>query len=178
MAAQKIKTLDQIVGIRRALREQGRKLVFTNGCFDLLHVGHVRYLNEARSLGDCLVVGLNDDASVAQIKPKGRPITPEAERAEVLSALACVDYVFLFGDATPQRAIDAIVPDVLVKGADWDVSRIVGRETVERAGGVVRNIRVVQGCSTSSIIQKVLDVFGGDASSPNETSLRPQVGDD
>jgi D-beta-D-heptose 7-phosphate kinase/D-beta-D-heptose 1-phosphate adenosyltransferase len=178
MAAQKIKTLDEIIRIRRALRQEGKKLVFTNGCFDILHVGHVRYLNQARALGDCLVVGLNNDASVAQIKPRGRPITPEDERAEVLSALSCVDFVFLFGDATPQRAIDAIVPDVLVKGADWDISEIVGRETVECAGGLVRNIQVVQGCSTSSIIRKVLDAFVEPASSgDHKTSLTPQVGD-
>jgi D-beta-D-heptose 7-phosphate kinase/D-beta-D-heptose 1-phosphate adenosyltransferase len=160
MTAQKIKSFNDMVALRGALRVQRKMVVFTNGCFDILHVGHVRYLNAARALGDCLVVAVNSDASVRLIKGEARPIVPELERAEVLAGLACVDFVFLFDDATPQRIIDAIVPDVLVKGADWSIDRIVGRETVERAGGAVRNIPVVEGCSTSDIIRKVVDVFG------------------
>ncbi len=159
MAESKVKTLDEMVRIRGQLRSEGRKLVFTNGCFDLMHVGHVRYLKQARAMGDALVVAINSDRSVREIKGKTRPILPEAERAEVMAALGCVDYVFIFDDPTPQRIIDAIVPDVLVKGADWGLSEIVGRETVEKAGGVVRNIPVVEGASTTGIINRVLERF-------------------
>jgi D-beta-D-heptose 7-phosphate kinase/D-beta-D-heptose 1-phosphate adenosyltransferase len=160
MTVQKIKSLDEIVLIRNQLRREGKQLVFTNGCFDLLHAGHVRYLNQARALGDVLVVAVNSDRSVREIKGEGRPITPEDERAEVLAALACVDYVFLFDDLTPQRVIGAIVPDILAKGADWETSEIVGRQTVEGAGGTVRRIPLVEGISTSAIIRNVLTRFG------------------
>jgi D-beta-D-heptose 7-phosphate kinase/D-beta-D-heptose 1-phosphate adenosyltransferase len=160
MSALKIKTLEEIVCLRARFRESGRKLVFTNGCFDLLHVGHVRYLNQARNLGDALIVGLNSDSSVREVKGDLRPIVPEAERAEILAALASVDYVFIFADPTPQRVIDAIVPDVLVKGADWEIPDIVGRDTVEKAGGVVLSIPLVEGSSTSEIIRKILRDFG------------------
>ncbi len=157
MATGKIKALAEMLQIRAGLRAQGRQLVFTNGCFDILHVGHVRYLNQARALGDALVVAVNSDRSVRENKGESRPLVPEAERAEVLSALACVDYVIIFDEATPQSVIDAIVPDVLVKGADWGLTEIVGRETVEKAGGVVRNIALVPGRSTSSIVARVLE---------------------
>jgi rfaE bifunctional protein nucleotidyltransferase chain/domain len=157
METRKIKTLEEMLQVRSELRAQGRKLVFTNGCFDLLHVGHVRYLNQARALGDALVVAINSDRSVRENKGEGRPLVPEAERAEVLSALACVDHVTIFDERTPQSVIDAIVPDVLVKGADWGLSEIVGRETVEKAGGVVRNITLVPGRSTTSIVARVLE---------------------
>jgi rfaE bifunctional protein nucleotidyltransferase chain/domain len=160
MAIQKIKTLDEIVQSRARLRELGKKLVFTNGCFDILHVGHVRYLNQARALGDALAVGVNSDRSVRELKGNSRPVVPELERAEILAALACIDYVFIFDDPTPQRVIDAIVPDVLVKGADWEIDGIVGRDTVEGAGGRVCNIPLVEGSSTTEIIQKVLARFG------------------
>ncbi len=160
MSVRKIKTLEEIIRLRARFRESGRKVVFTNGCFDILHVGHVRYLNKARSMGDALIVGLNSDSSVREIKGAPRPVMPESERAEVLAALASVDYVFVFSDLTPQRIIDAIVPDVLVKGADWDIRDIVGRDTVERAGGVVRNIPLVEGSSTSEIIRTILSRFG------------------
>lgn len=157
MGTHKVKTLEEMCRVRAGMRTQGRKLVFTNGCFDILHVGHVRYLNQARTLGDALVVAINSDRSVRENKGRSRPLVPEAERAEVLAALACVDYVIVFDEATPQSVIDAIVPDVLVKGADWGLSEIVGRETVEKAGGVVRNITLVPGRSTSSIVAKVLE---------------------
>ena len=160
MSLQKIKSLEEIVQIRTRLREIGKKLVFTNGCFDILHAGHVRYLNHARSLGDALVVGLNSDRSVREIKGESRPIVSEAERAEVLAALACVDFIFIFDDPTPGRVIEAIVPDVLVKGADWGISEIVGRDTVEKAGGVVLNIPLVEGTSTTEIIRRVVEHFG------------------
>jgi rfaE bifunctional protein nucleotidyltransferase chain/domain len=160
MSLQKIKSLNEVVQERIRLRDLGKKIVFTNGCFDILHVGHVRYLNQARSLGDALVVGVNSDHSVRKIKGESRPIVPESERAEVLAALSCVDLVFIFDDPTPKRVIDAIVPDVLVKGADWDISDIVGRDTVEGAGGVVLNVPLVEGSSTTEIIQKVVERFG------------------
>jgi rfaE bifunctional protein nucleotidyltransferase chain/domain len=159
MSVDKIKTLDEIIRLRQQLRADGKKLVFTNGCFDILHVGHVRYINQARALGDALVLGLNSDASVRSLKGNGRPIIPEAERAEVMAGLASVDYVFIFDDPTPQQVIDAIVPDILVKGADWALTEIVGRETVEKAGGVVCNIELVEGSSTTGIITKVLQEF-------------------
>jgi rfaE bifunctional protein nucleotidyltransferase chain/domain len=160
MSLQKIKSLNEIVQARARLRDLGKKLVFTNGCFDILHVGHIRYLNQARSLGDALVVGVNSDRSVRTIKGESRPIVPESERAEVLAALACVDFVFVFDDPTPKRVIDAIVPDVLVKGADWGISEIVGRDTVESAGGVVLNVPLVEGSSTTELIRKVVECFG------------------
>jgi rfaE bifunctional protein nucleotidyltransferase chain/domain len=156
----KIKSLDEMVVERNGLRGSGKKLVFTNGCFDLLHAGHVRYLNQARAMGDALAVGLNSDRSVRALKGEGRPIVPEEERAEVLAALECIDYVFIFDDLTPQRIIDAVVPDILVKGADWGLDEIVGRQTVENAGGIVRNIPLVEGTSTTSLINKILNQFG------------------
>jgi rfaE bifunctional protein nucleotidyltransferase chain/domain len=160
MSLQKIKSLNEIVEERARLRKLGKKLVFTNGCFDILHIGHARYLNQARSLGDALVIAVNSDSSVRKIKGDSRPVVPESERAEVLAALACVDFVFIFDDPTPKRVIDAIVPDVLVKGADWGISEIVGRDTVENAGGVVLNIPLVEGSSTTNIIQRILEHFG------------------
>jgi rfaE bifunctional protein nucleotidyltransferase chain/domain len=159
MSIQKIKTLAEIIRLRPRLRDLGKRLVFTNGCFDILHVGHVRYLNAARDLGDALVVGINSDRSVREIKGTSRPIVPELERAEVLAALACVDFVCIFDDPTPKQVIDAIIPDVLVKGADWSISEIVGRDTVEQAGGVVLNVPLVDGSSTTEIIRKVLARF-------------------
>jgi rfaE bifunctional protein nucleotidyltransferase chain/domain len=160
MSVQKIKTLKEIIELRAGFRETGKKLVFTNGCFDILHIGHVRYLRQVRSLGDALVVGVNSDRSVREIKGEPRPIVPELERAEVLAALSSVDFVFIFDDVTPKRVIDAIVPDVLVKGADWGLSEIVGRDTVEKAGGLVLNVPLVEGSSTTEIIRKVLERFG------------------
>jgi D-beta-D-heptose 7-phosphate kinase/D-beta-D-heptose 1-phosphate adenosyltransferase len=159
MSRNKIKNLDEMVELRAKLRESGKKLVFTNGCFDILHVGHVRYLNEARKLGDALIVGINSDRSVREIKGETRPITLELERAEVVSALASVDFAVIFDEPTPKKIIDAIVPDVLVKGADWGISEIVGRDTVEKAGGVVLNLPLVEGNSTTEIIRKVIERF-------------------
>jgi D-glycero-beta-D-manno-heptose 1-phosphate adenylyltransferase len=160
MSCEKIKTLEEMVQLRPRLRASGKKLVFTNGCFDILHVGHVRYLNQARALGDALVVAINSDRSVREIKGESRPIVKEMERAEVIAALASVDYVLIFDDPTPKQVIDAIIPDVLVKGADWGISEIVGRDTVEQNGGIVRNIPLVQGSSTTDIIRRVVERFG------------------
>lgn len=137
------------------LRHEGRTIVFTNGVFDLLHPGHVRYLQDARGEGDALIVGINSDRSVREIKGPERPITPEAERAEVLAAVASVDAVVIFDEADPQRIIDRLQPDILVKGADWAADRIIGRETVEARGGRVVRIPLAEGYSTSAIIKKI-----------------------
>jgi D-glycero-beta-D-manno-heptose 1-phosphate adenylyltransferase len=139
----------------REARAAGRRIVFTNGAFDLLHPGHVRYLQAARSHGDVLIVGLNSDASVGRNKGPGRPINPEVERAEVIASLACVDAVAIFDEDTPAAMIARVQPDVLVKGADWPADQIVGRDTVEARGGVVIREPVEQGYSSSAIIQKV-----------------------
>ena len=159
MPSDKIISLDEVIEQRARFRESKKRLVFTNGCFDILHVGHVRYLNYARTFGDALVVAVNSDRSVRQIKGDPRPIVPETERAEIVAALASVDYVLIFDDPTPQKVIDAIVPDVLVKGSDWDLSEVVGRDTVEKAGGTVLTVPLVEGSSTSGLIRKVLDRF-------------------
>ena len=136
-------------------RVRGLTIVFTNGVFDLLHPGHVRYLQDARKLGDTLIVGLNGDESVRRNKGSDRPITPEHERAEVLAALACVDAVVVFREDTPDAIIRTIQPDVLVKGADWPADQIVGRDTVEARGGRVVLIPVEQGYSTTSIVERI-----------------------
>jgi rfaE bifunctional protein nucleotidyltransferase chain/domain len=136
-------------------RDAGKRVVFTNGVFDLLHPGHVRYLTAARAEGDVLVVGVNSDRSVRANKGPTRPITPEAERAEILAALDCVDAVAVFDDETPAEIIRALQPDVLVKGADWAADAIVGRDTVEARGGRVVRIPVEQGWSTTRIVEKI-----------------------
>jgi rfaE bifunctional protein nucleotidyltransferase chain/domain len=142
------------------IRASGRTVVFTNGVFDLLHPGHVRYLRAARALGDALVVGLNADASVRRNKGQDRPLTPESERAELLAALDCVDAVVLFGEDTPAAIIRAVQPDVLVKGADWAADAIVGRDTVEARGGRVVRIAVAEGHSTTAIVARVRAATG------------------
>jgi len=144
-----------IKSLVRRLRSERKVIVFTNGVFDLLHPGHVRYLQRARALGDALIVGLNSDRSVRAIKGAGRPITPEAERAEILSALASVDGVVVFDEETPHDIIAALQPDVLVKGADWAEDAIVGRDTVEARGGKVVRIPVEAGYSTTAIVEKI-----------------------
>lgn len=145
-----------------AHRRAGRRVVFTNGVFDLLHPGHVRYLQAARAHGDALLVGVNSDRSVRAIKGPSRPITPERERAELLAALSCVDAVVVFDEDTPADIIRAVQPDVLVKGADWAPDAIVGRDTVEARGGQVVRIPVEQGWSTSEIIRKIQAGASGD----------------
>ncbi len=142
----------QLIG---ELRSAGKTVVFTNGVFDLLHPGHVRYLERARGLGDALIVGLNSDRSVRANKGPGRPITPEAERAEILLALRAVDAVVVFDEDTPHDVISALQPDVLVKGADWAEQAIVGRDIVEARGGRVVRIPVEAGHSTSAIVEKI-----------------------
>jgi rfaE bifunctional protein nucleotidyltransferase chain/domain len=157
--AEKIVARQQLAQIVRELKAAGKTVVFTNGCFDLLHVGHVRYLREARRLGDVLVVGVNSDASVRAIKGPPRPLQPEADRAEILASLECVDYVTIFDEETPGELIKAVVPDVLVKGGDWPLDEIVGRDTVEAAGGTVKTIPLVEGRSTSELLKR-LDALG------------------
>ena len=142
--------------IRQQLRKKKQKVVFTNGTFDIIHRGHVEYLTRAKHLGDVLIVGLNTDASIRRIKGNGRPINTNKDRGVVLAALQPVDYVCFFGENTPARIIDRLVPDVLVKGADWSIDAIVGRETVERHGGRVRTVRLTPGRSTSNVVRRVL----------------------
>ncbi len=153
----KILTLAEMHLERERLRFEGRKVVFTNGCFDLLHPGHVRYLRQSRALGDALIVALNSDRSVRELKGPGRPILEEAERAEVMAALECVDYVTIFDDSTPRELIATLLPDVLVKGGDWGVDQIVGRHEVESAGGIVLSLPFVEGSSTTDIINRIID---------------------
>ena len=148
-------TLADAVRLVERLRTQRKTIVFANGVFDLLHPGHVRYLRHARSLGDALIVGVNSDRSVRGNRGSGRPITPEAERAEILAALDCVDGVVVFDDATPFALIQALQPDVLVKGADWAEDAIVGRDIVEARGGKVVRAPIEAGYSTTAIIEKI-----------------------
>lgn len=140
---------------RERLRLAGKSVVFTNGCFDLLHSGHVRYLAEARTLGNSLIVAVNSDRTTRALKGEGRPILNEQERAEVISALEAVDYVIIFDDETPRDLIADLVPDVLVKGGDWPIDEIVGREEVEAAGGRVLSLPYVEGSSTTDIIDRI-----------------------
>ena len=148
-------TIDEAATFAERLRRDGKRIAFTNGVFDLLHPGHVRYLQHARTLGDALIVGVNSDRSVRANKGPSRPITPEAERAELLAALACVDAVAIFDEDTPADIIKRIQPDILVKGADWAADAIVGRDTVEARGGKVVRVDIEPGWSTSAIIDKV-----------------------
>jgi rfaE bifunctional protein nucleotidyltransferase chain/domain len=151
----KILSPDQLLGVRQAMRAQGQSLVFTNGVFDLLHLGHVRYLESARELGDALVVAVNSDRAVRELKGAQRPIINEAERAEILAALRPVDYVTIFDDISPRSLIASLLPDVLVKGGDYGLDEIHGREEVEAAGGKVISLPYVEGLSTSNIIEKM-----------------------
>jgi len=147
--------LTELQEVVKTLQAEGKKLVFTNGCFDLLHVGHVRYLSAARKIGDRLIVAVNSDQSVLTLKGPSRPIVPEAERLEVLSALSCIDYLILFSAKTPKQLIEALAPDILVKGADWAHKDIVGGNFVEQRGGKVVRIELVEGASTTSIIERI-----------------------
>ena len=152
--ADKILTREQLPATVANWRAAGRRVVFTNGCFDLLHLGHVDYLEKARALGDALVVGLNTDASVSCLKP-GRPIQDETSRGRILAALAFVDAVVLFGEATPLALIELVQPDVLVKGDDYAIEQIVGHEVVARRGGQVLTVPLVSGYSTSRIVERI-----------------------
>jgi rfaE bifunctional protein nucleotidyltransferase chain/domain len=148
-------SLDDIILRFGRAKRNGRRVVFTNGCFDLLHPGHIQSLESARALGDVLIVGVNADARVRQLKGPGRPVYPAQERAEILASLESVDAVLIFDEPTPQRVIAALLPDVLVKGVDWADDKIVGREEVEAVGGKVVRAEIVQGYSTTDILKKV-----------------------
>ncbi len=151
------KVVDRATAVAKVAeaRRAGKRVVFTNGCFDLMHVGHVRYLAAARAAGDLLVVAINADESVHRLKGPERPLVPEAARAEVLAALAAVDYVTVFAEDTPAEVIAALLPDVLVKGADWAPDQVVGRETVEAHGGRVELVPVVEGFSTTALVDRI-----------------------
>lgn len=149
----------KLVSEVKKLKKQGKRIVFTNGCYDLLHGGHVRFLIAARKMGDVLVLALNSDASVRRIKGPKRPVTGEAERAEVMAALECVDIVTIFDESDPYDIIKDIVPNVLVKGGDWSLDKIIGADIVKAAGGKVRNVPYVKGKSTTNIIGKVLKYY-------------------
>ena len=153
---EKIKKREDLRRIVQDLKTKGNRIVFTNGCFDLLHVGHIRYLEEAKSLGDILLVGVNSDRSVREIKGPYRPILPEEERAEVLSGLECVNYVTIFDEPTPSNLISLLLPHILVKGGDWTKEATVGWEAVEGAGGEVVILSFVEGSSTSQLIETIV----------------------
>ena len=154
---EKLLSQEKLLGMREALRAEGKSLVFTNGVFDLLHVGHVRYLAAARTLGDALIVAINSDRTVRELKGEGRPIVNEDERAEILAALRQVDYVTIFDDVSPRSLIAKVLPDVLVKGGDYGLDEIHGREEVEAAGGRVVSLPFIEGASTSGMIERMKD---------------------
>ncbi len=154
-----IKTVEEMKKIRQQFKDQNKKVVFTNGCFDLIHAGHVDYLSKAKAFGDVLVVGLNSDASVMRIKGNKRPILNETERSFIISNLKPVDYVVLFDEDTPKLLIEELLPDVLVKGADWEIENIVGKDVVLANGGEVKTIEFVNDQSTSKIIKIIVDRF-------------------
>jgi D-beta-D-heptose 7-phosphate kinase/D-beta-D-heptose 1-phosphate adenosyltransferase len=152
----KVMTIARLVPLLERARRDKQRIVFTNGCFDLMHIGHARYLQAAKALGDLLVVGVNSDASVKSLnKAPDRPIVGEAQRAEVVAAIGCVDYVVIFPEPDPLSLITALQPDVLVKGGDWPVDRIIGRDVVERRGGTVKTIPLVPGISTTALIERI-----------------------
>jgi rfaE bifunctional protein nucleotidyltransferase chain/domain len=173
-----VKSLAAAVRAVRRAQAAGGRVVFTNGCFDLLHRGHTRYLEQARALGDFLVVAINSDSSVRRLKGAGRPVVPARERAEVLASLAAVDLVLIFADLDPDRIIRAVRPDVLVKGGDWPVARIVGADFVRKVGGKVRSLPYVKGASTSELIRRITSAAGHQpgtsAQSGVAVSRRPQ----
>ena len=154
-----VKNHDELIRIRNVIKNQDKKLVFTNGCFDILHSGHVDYLNKAKQLGDFLIIGLNSDLSVKSIKGDKRPIINEIERATLLDNLKCVDFVTFFDEDTPEQLIGLLVPDILVKGADWALDNIVGRDIVVANGGEVKTIEFSSNQSTTKIINLILERY-------------------
>jgi len=156
----KIVNLDQLIRIRKKAKRDHKKVVFTNGCFDIIHRGHIECLKKAKSFGDLLIVGLNSDSSVKKLKGNKRPIVPQDDRAEILASLGMVDYVCIFEEVTPRKIIHALIPDVLVKGGDYKKKKIVGKEVVESFGGKVFTVKAVRGKSTKNIIQKIIARYG------------------
>lgn len=154
-----IKTLDEIIVIRVQFQDQNKKVVFTNGCFDIIHAGHIDYLSKAKALGDVMIVGLNSDDSAQRIKGKKRPILKESERAFILTNIEHVDYVVIFDQDTPEQLIAKLIPDILVKGADWDIKDIVGKDIVLANGGEVKTITFVNEQSTTKIIDIILERY-------------------
>ena len=154
-----IKTLGVMKEIRQQLKDKNKKVVFTNGCFDLIHAGHIDYLSKAKAFGDVLIIGLNSDASVKRIKGSERPILKETERGLIISNLKPVDYVVLFDEDTPKILIEELLPDILVKGADWTIENIVGKDVVLANGGEVKTVEFVNDQSTSKIIKIIVDRF-------------------
>jgi rfaE bifunctional protein nucleotidyltransferase chain/domain len=167
----KIQTLPALLRIVRRFKRQGKRIVFTNGCFDLLHLGHVKYLERAKSKGDLLIVAINSDRSMQALKGKERPLVPQTERAQVLAGLESVDYITIFNEPTPLRLIKTLVPDVLVKGADWKKDNIVGSDAVKCRGGKVITVPVVKGISTTQIIERIVKRY---ASNRKARTLRPK----
>jgi len=159
MTEKKIVAFSKVKALASRLRAKGKRVVFTNGCFDILHAGHVKYLKKAKALGDVLILGLNSDSSVRKIKGPCRPVVPEGDRAVVISSLGFVDHVTIFADTTPLKLIKAVKPDVLVKGADWKVGKIVGADFVRSYGGKVVTIPLVKGRSTSGLIRAISKRF-------------------
>lgn len=155
--ADKIKTWAQLEKIISRLKKQGKKIAFTNGCFDILHYGHIKYLEDAKAKADILVVGLNSDGSIRRIKGQSRPINSQSDRAKVLGALSAIDYVTIFNEDTPLNLIQRIRPDVLVKGRDWSISKIVGADFVKASGGKVVTVAYLKGRSTTGLIEKIKD---------------------
>ncbi|MEK7812851.1 MAG: D-glycero-beta-D-manno-heptose 1-phosphate adenylyltransferase [Candidatus Desantisbacteria bacterium] len=157
--SEKIKDLSEIKQIAATLKRQNKRIVFTNGCFDILHVGHVKYLQEAKRLGDVLIIGLNTDWSVCANKGPLRPLVDEQDRAEVLAALSCVDYIVMFDEFTPEKLIEEIVPNILVKGGDYQIDDIKGRECVEANNGRVVSIPFIPDKSTSNLIKLIIERY-------------------
>ena len=160
MSVQKILALEDLLAQRDRLRRENKRTVFTNGCFDLLHPGHIDYLSRARQMGDALIVGVNSDRSVRELKGPLRPILTQDERTRLLSGIDSVDYITVFDEDTPHRLIAALLPDVLVKGGDWTVETIVGRQEVEAAGGRVAPLPYLEGQSSTAIIERILNRYG------------------
>ncbi|KUO63283.1 glycerol-3-phosphate cytidylyltransferase [bacterium BRH_c32] len=151
--------LDELVQIRKELKRENKKVVFTNGCFDILHAGHVDYIEKAKEMGDVLIVGLNSDSSVKRIKGEKRPIVPENERAFIIASLKSVDFVILFDEDTPYELIKSLAPDILVKGDDWSIENVVGKDIVEKNGGEVKTIKFVNFQSTTNIIKTIQERY-------------------
>lgn len=152
----KVKNINQLLKIIKKLKKLGKKIVFTNGCFDILHIGHIRYLKKAKKLGDVLIVAVNSDKSVRILKGKGRPVLPQNERVEILAEFPFIDFITIFNGRTPLNIIKRIIPDVLVKGGDWKVQDIVGNEVVKNNKGEVISIPLVKGKSTTNILKRIL----------------------
>jgi len=157
MMVKKLQSLVNLIGIREDLKSQGKRVIFTNGCFDLIHGGHIHLLREAKKLGDVLVVAVNDDSSVRKIKGSGRPIFPLEERLEILESIEDIDWLVTFSQESPKKVIESLLPDVLVKGGDWLSEEVVGKQEVEEAGGKVIIIPFLSGHSSSEMVRKIIE---------------------